>query len=239
MSKQPDRQFAGTLEARITRNIKLEYLLYLPDGYNRSRQRWPLMLFLHGSGERGHDLELVKSHGPPKHVQTGRSYPCIVISPQCPTGEWWDADALNALMDDLERTLRVDPDRIYVTGLSMGGYGTWELAIKYPHRFAAIAPICGGGMAFRTDRIRHLPVWAFHGALDEAVPLEHGAEMVRRLRRYGNKRVKWTVYKNVGHNAWERAYNNPKLMEWLLGQKREQATTHKPAPKKPVRIQSV
>ena len=236
MPKQPAPQSARTLEARITRNVKLEYLLYLPDGYTRSRKRWPLMLFLHGSGERGHDLEKVKAHGPPKHIEAGRSYPCIVVSPQCPAGGWWDAEALNALLDNLERTLRVAPDRVYVTGLSMGGYGTWELAIRYPHRFAAIAPICGGGMAFRTDRIRHLPVWAFHGALDEAVPLERGAEMILWLRRYGNKGVKWTVYKNVGHNAWERTYNNPKLMQWLLEQKRQQPAT---APKKPVRTRGV
>lgn len=227
MPKQIDPQQAHTLEARVTRTVKLEYLLYLPDEYNRTRKRWPLMLFLHGGGERGSDLEKVKAHGPPKLIAAGRAYPCIVVSPQCPEGEWWDAEALGALLDNLEKTLRVDPNRIYATGLSMGGYGVWELAIRFPDRFAAIAPICGGGIAFRTHAIKHLPVWAFHGALDEAVPIQYGEDMVRLLRGYGNKRVKWTVYKNVGHNAWDRAYNNPKLMQWLLEQKREQPTPRK------------
>ena len=216
-------QQARTFETTIQRTARLEYLLYLPPEYTKSKKRWPLMLFLHGAGERGNNLELVKIHGPPKHIEAGQHYPMIVVSPQCPEGTWWDVHALIALLDELERTLRVDPDRIMVTGLSMGGYGTWALALEQPERFAAIAPVCGGGLALHANRLlTHLPAWVFHGALDPLVPLEEGERMVKALRAGGNKRVKFTVYKNVGHDSWERAYANPKLYAWMLEQRRAQ-----------------
>jgi predicted peptidase len=127
-----------------TVKVEMDYLLSLPKGYDK-QDSWPLVLFLHGAGERGDDLELVKKHGPPKLIGEGKDFPFIVVSPQCPKDVWWEPIELSALLDQVIKTHKVDQDRIYVTGLSMGGFGTWRLAAFTPDRFAAIAPICGGG----------------------------------------------------------------------------------------------
>ena len=213
-------QTAQKLETQIVKTVKLEYLLSLPKNYRSSKKKFPLILFLHGSGERGSNLELVKVHGLPKMLEAGLELPCIVVSPQCPSDSRWDAEVLALLLDDLEKKLHVDPDRIYVTGLSMGGFGTWELAMRFPKRFAAIVPICGGGEPLFTFEITHLPTWVFHGAKDDVVPLEYSQRMVNALKKYGNKNLKFTVYKNAAHDSWSKAYANPKLYEWLLEQKR-------------------
>ena len=211
-------QQAQNFEAQFIKN--LEYLLYLPKNYRSSKKKFPLMLFLHGSGERGSDLGKVKVHGLPKMLEAGLELPCIVVSPQCPSDTWWDAEVLALLLGDLEKTLRVDPDRVYITGLSMGGFGTWELATKYPKRFAAIVPICGGGEPLFARAIAHLPIWVFHGAKDDVVPLEYSQRMVKALKKYGSKNVKFKIYKNAGHDSWSKTYGNPKLFAWMLEQKR-------------------
>ena len=131
-------------EKKVLVTEKLDYLLYLPRNYQSTRLRWPLMLFLHGAGESGTNLAKVKIHGPPKLVETNQSFPFILVSPQSP-GRGWDPEALNALLDEMMSRYRVDKERVYLTGLSMGGYGTWTLAAAHPDKFAAIAPICGGG----------------------------------------------------------------------------------------------
>jgi len=199
--------------------ITLNYLLYLPKDYGE-REAWPLVLFLHGAGERGEDLELVKKHGPPKLVARGREFPFVLVSPQCPRDQWWEPVSLTALLDDLCDHLKIDEDRIYVTGLSMGGFGTWSLAAHTPRRFAAIVPICGGGDPFWAKRIAHLSVWVFHGAKDRVVPLERSQQMVDALKRQeGN--VKFTIYPEAGHDSWTETYTNPALYEWLLEQRRK------------------
>ena len=213
-------QEARTLERTITRRIKLEYLLYLPKGHGRGKKKWPLMVYLHGSGERGSNLELVKTHGPPKLIEAEQEFPFIVVSPQCPADGWWTNDMISTLLDDLEQNLQVDSSRVYLTGLSMGGFGTWAMAGEFPNRFAAIAPICGGGLELWMRNITHLPVWAFHGAKDDIVPLEQTTRLVDELKRLGSKKVKLTVFKNADHDSWTRAYANPKLYEWMLAQVR-------------------
>jgi predicted peptidase len=209
------------LETQVVKNVRLEYLLSLPKGYRTSKEQFPLILFLHGSGERGSDLENIKLHGLPKVLEAGLELPCIVVSPQCPSDSWWDTEALTVLLDQLEKTLRIDPDRIYVTGLSMGGFATWELAIRNPKRFAAIVPICGGGEPLFTFEITHLPVWVFHGAKDDVVPLEYSERMVKALKKYGNKLVKFKIYKHAKHDSWTKTYANPKVFAWMLEQKRK------------------
>jgi predicted peptidase len=221
MPKQKPAQQACKLEREITVTVKLEYLLYLPKGYGRSKKKWPLMVFLHGSGERGSNLEMVKSHGPPKLIEAGQEFPFIMVSPQCPADAWWTTDMISTLLDDLEQHLQVDTTRVYLTGLSMGGFGTWATAGEFPNRFAAIAPICGGGLELWMRNITHLPVWAFHGAKDDVVPLEQTTRLIHELKRLGSKKAKLTVYKNAGHDSWTRAYANPKLYEWMLAQKLE------------------
>jgi predicted peptidase len=217
--KKPAQQ-ACKLEREITITVKLEYLLYLPKGYakgpNAAKKKWPLMLFLHGSGERGSNLEMVKVHGIPKLIEAGQEFPFIVVSPQCPAGYGWTKAPLGPLLDDLEQHLQIDTTRVYLTGLSMGGAATWGLANDFPNRFAALAPICGGGDEIWMGKITHLPIWAFHGAKDELVPLEETTKLVNELKRLGSKKVKLTVYKNAGHDSWTRAYANPKLYEWML-----------------------
>jgi predicted peptidase len=196
------------------------YLLYLPPGYERDLSaRWPLLLFLHGAGERGDDLELVKLHGVARRIEEGTGFPFIAVSPQCPPDERWSTDVLSALLDEIERGHRVDRDRVCVTGMSMGGAGTWALAIASPDRFAAIAPICGRGDPARVCAIRHVPVWAFHGALDDMVPLRRSEEMVDALRGCGGN-VRFTVYPDADHDSWTETYANPALYEWLLSHSR-------------------
>lgn len=212
-------QAKHSLNRQITKAVNCDYLLFLPRGYETSTQRWPLLLFLHGAGQRGSDLELLKEHGVPKIVESQPDFPFIVVSPQCPTDGWWTSEPLAALLDEIEASYRVDRDRIYVTGLSMGGFGTWQLAMEYPHRFAAIAPICGRGNPLLAHRITHLPVWTFHGTRDRVVPISYTREMVRKLRELGAK-PKFTVYRGVEHDSWTRTYENPRLYRWLLSHTR-------------------
>lgn len=198
--------------------VETDYLLYLPEGYkNDTTQRWPLMLFLHGAGEQGTDLNKVKVHGPPMLVEKGQKFPFIIVSPQANRG--WNTTILYNLLQDLIVNKRVDTERIYLTGLSMGGFGTWKLATEHPEMFAAIVPICGGGDSKEVWKLRHIPVWCFHGAKDNIVPLASSEKMVNALREY-NPDVKFTVYPEESHESWKKAYEDPKLYEWLLKQKK-------------------
>lgn len=213
---QPGNQKSAKLETQV--KVQMDYLLYLPKDYDK-QESWPLLLFLHGAGERGDDLETVKKHGPPKLISEGKSFPFIVVSPQCQKDRWWEPIELTALLDHIVKTHKVDEDRIHVTGLSMGGFGSWQLAAYTPHRFAAIAPICGGGETYWAKRFPHLPVWAFHGAKDTGVPPERSQAMIDALKKNGGK-PKLTIYPEAGHDSWTETYNNPKLYEWLLEQRR-------------------
>lgn len=214
--QQAGVQKAAKLDTQV--KVQMGYLLYLPKDYDK-QESWPLILFLHGAGERGNDLELVKKHGPPKLIAAGKDFPFIVVSPQCPKERWWEPIELVALLDELSGKYKVDSDRIYVTGLSMGGFGSWRLAFYAPDKFAAIAPICGGGEKYWAKRFAHLPVWAFHGAKDTGVPPERSQIMVDELKKKGGK-PKLTIYPEAGHDSWTVTYDNPKFYEWLLEQKR-------------------
>ena len=202
-------------------NVDLRFLSYVPPGYKLdSDQRWPLVLFLHGSGERGTNIEKLALHGPPKLIKAGKQFPFIMIAPQCPGGRWFRVAELVALLDHVEAQYLVDPDRIYVTGLSMGGFGTFQLAAAIPHRLAAVAPICGGGAVQTASLFKNLPVWAFHGDADTAVPMQRSKEMVDAINAAGGH-AKLTIYPGVGHDSWTRTYADPKFWEWLLKQKRD------------------
>lgn len=216
-SVPPGSQQSQMFEKKITKTVSCDYLLFLPEDYGKKRQRWPLMMFLHGAGERGSDLEKVKVHGPPKIVENKKDFPFILVSPQCPEGDWWTekVEVLINLVDDIAAQYRVDKKRIYLTGLSMGGYGTWALASAYPERFAAIVPICGGGSRIMSLRLKDIPIWVFHGAKDPVVPLEESEEMVNAIRSRGGD-VKFTIYPDAGHNSWTESYNNQELYDWFL-----------------------
>ena len=214
--EKPGVQTSAQLNTQV--KVQFGYLLYLPKDYEKQAS-WPLMLFLHGAGERGDDLEVVKKHGPPKLIAAGKEFPFIVISPQCPKDRWWEPIELVALLDEISGKHKVDPDRIYVTGLSMGGFGSWRLAAYAPDRLAAIAPICGGGESYWAKQFVHLPVWAFHGAKDTGVPLERSQEMFEALKKNGGD-PKLTIYPDAGHDSWTATYDNPEFYEWLLARKR-------------------
>jgi predicted peptidase len=192
-----------------------KYLLYLPENYKSSEKKWPLLLFLHGAGERGNDLEILKKHGPPKLIAQRDSFPFVIVSPQCQKNKRWETKYLAALLDDIIQKYEIDENRIYLTGLSMGGFGTWALAMEYPEKFAAIAPVCGGGDVRQVDKIQNLPAWVFHGAKDKVVPPERSKEMVKALKKIGGI-VKFTLYPEAGHDSWTQTYENPELYKWFL-----------------------
>ena len=204
----------------LRRSHEYRYLTYVPDDHETDRSRkWPLLLFLHGSGERGSDLELVKIHGPPKLIAAGQKFPFVVISPQCPTGGPWEPTALEALIDSVVQRYRIDADRIYVTGLSMGGHATWELATRHPERYSAIIPVCGRGDPSQADRLRDLPIWAFHGALDDVVPLSGSQDMIDAIKAAGGN-PRFTIYPQAGHDSWTETYANDEIYSWLMQQRR-------------------
>lgn len=210
-------QQACKMNKEIRKQVKLDYLLYLPQGYEEvSDKKWPMILFLHGAGECGENIEMVKVHGIPK-VAEAMNLPFICVSPQCPSYLSWDMeiDELTALIDEIIERYSVDTEKIYITGLSMGGYGTWNMAMLYHDRIAAIAPICGGGDPEMAHIIKDIPVWAFHGAKDNVVPIKETEDMVNALKKIDGN-VKFTVYPEAKHNCWTETYNNPELYEWFL-----------------------
>lgn len=230
---------AETFATRLSRDAGYRYLLYRPEGSAADpARRWPVLLFLHGAGERGDDPWLVAKHGPPKLVRAGAvltpaeqsaaaaARQFIIVSPQCPAGATWDGETLLALLDEVLRTSPADPARVYVSGLSMGGYGTWSLALKHPERFAAVAPICGGGDRIRALlpsqqlALKTLGIWAFHGAKDNVVPLSESQNMVDAVKRAGVTDVNLTIYPDDGHDSWTHAYNEPGFYDWLLKHRR-------------------
>jgi predicted esterase len=196
------------------------YLLYVPK-IKPSSGKYPLLLFLHGSGERGNELSLVKKNGPPSFLDDSSGIPFVVVSPQCREGERWDPQNLLTLLDHIEKQLPIDKNREYVTGLSMGGYGTWSLAIAAPNRFAAVAPVCGGGDRTKICAMRNVPVWVFHGAKDEAVPISESEALVSELKKLGSD-VTLTIYPELGHDSWTPTYKNPELYKWLLTHRRNE-----------------
>ncbi len=212
------RQVAQSIEL----TMRLNYLLFLPQRYGiEPSKKWPFILFLHGAGERGDDLEQVKVHGIPKIVEKQPDFPFVCVSPQCPEETVWMEHhlALKALLGGVFSTYAVDLERVYLTGLSMGGYGTWSLALACPQTFAAIVPICGGGMPQWVANLKDVPVWAFHGADDPIVPVEQSQSMVNALRASGGN-ARFTIYPGVGHDSWTQTYDNPELYEWLLQHRR-------------------
>ena len=208
-------------------DVKLEnvqtfgYILYLPDNYDEEKS-YPLILCLHGAGERGDgnaDLEKVNVHGVARYLNEGTmNIEAIALCPQCPIGQVWNQRVydLKALLDTITERYAVDKKRITATGISMGGFGTWEMGMTYPDTFAALAPICGGGMAWRTPALKGKSIWAFHGNADTVVDISNSIDMVNGARKNGAN-VRFTIFDGVAHNSWESAYEDTRLLEFLLG----------------------
>ena len=211
---------------KIDEKTSVPYLQYLPKGFDPSKkeQKYPLILFLHGRGESNGPLSIVKKWGPPKLAESEKGLPYILISPQCPKSSWWSNDdqqeILIKLLAQVRKQFPINDSRIYLTGLSMGGFGSWELASRLPDTFAAVVPICGGGNPKNAAKLVDIPIWNWHGDADTVVPISKSEEMVEAVKIAGGKKITFTRLKDVGHNSWSDAYASPKLWDGLANKKR-------------------
>lgn len=203
----------------------LSYLLIEPDpaAFPPDTKR-PLVVFLHGSGERGDNLDAVKKHGPPMQALQGDGLPFVVLAPQCPAGKWWNSKTVIALTQKITTEENIDPARIHLTGLSMGGFGTWAIIAEEPKLFASAVPICGGGDPSTAPKFKNLPIWAFHGEDDDAVPVAKTREMEKALRAADAKLLRCTYYPGIGHESWTQAYADPALYAWMMLQTKQIST---------------
>jgi predicted esterase len=209
-----------TLREKIGQPLKYPYLTWMPKGAaETTEKKFPAILFLHGSGERGRDLSSVEGAGPRGFAKTHPDFPFIVISPLCPNGDWWNAIYLDDLVAEVMAKYPIDPDRLYITGLSMGGFGTWDQIQLHPDRYAAAASLCAGGDTERVGALGDLPIWIFHGGKDANVSPVYAFQYVEGLRKI-NGRVRFTFYPELGHNIWTTTYSNERLYQWMLEQKR-------------------
>ncbi|WP_265594115.1 prolyl oligopeptidase family serine peptidase [Haloferula sp. BvORR071] len=201
---------------------KINYLQFLPEGYDKdSAEAYPLVIFLHGSGERGDNLDLIRKHGPPMMATTamknqGHGLPFILAAPQCPMGRWWNTDEVIALTKHLAKSLHVDEKRIHLTGISMGGFGTWACLTQEPDLYASGVPICGGGEPAQAEKIKDIPIWTFHGLKDDAVPVAKTQEMEKAIHDAGGKKLLVTYYPEEHHESWIPAYADPSLLAWMM-----------------------
>jgi predicted peptidase len=206
----------------IETKVDMKYLLYLPKAYDTDTSAYfPLLLFLHGSGESGDNIEKVKTHGPPKLIANGMEFPFIVLSPQNPDiNKLWDENAVISLLDNIQKNYRVDPKRIHIAGLSRGAYGVWQVAIQNPARFASLTAICGVAPGYYVKWLKDMPIWVFHGEDDNVIPISESDNVVRELKANGQN-VRFTRYPNTGHDAWTKTFDNPELFKWMLEQSLE------------------
>ncbi len=216
----PGGQQAHTLQREVAHKIQIQYLLFLPDGYEKDTEKWPLILYLHGGSVRGDDIGQMRKLGLTGKVEGDPNFPFIVVSPQCPKGEiWTDVAALGAVLDDVARTNRVDPDRVYVTGHSMGGRGALYAAFKMPDRFAAVVSLGPySPITAWAEKLATIPLWLFHGPNDQFTPLKEIEELVQAVKRAGGN-PQLTVLPERDHYILD-VYDRPGLYEWLALQKR-------------------
>jgi predicted peptidase len=229
LGQKPHSTFIKTVIAnQMSQTVQVRYLLYLPDSYGKDpQQKWPLILFLHGRGERGDNLDLLKKQPLPKILEQQADFPFIVVSPQLSADKlWWSdmIDSLNTLLFQIQSTYSVDPKRVYLTGISMGGFGTWEFALCYPNRFAAIVPIAGGyqegsrAIPENICALSDIPIWVFHGGEDiDVLPFQ--SEVLVDALKNCDGNIRFTFYADSDHaGSWTRAYADTELYQWLLAQ---------------------
>jgi predicted peptidase len=218
LSRENDQHEARiqSFEKVISKTVKLNYLLYLPSKY-QEEEKWPLLIFLHGNGAQD-DINMIRTYGPPKLIEEGRDFSYICLAPQLPGDVHWDPDALYALVLDIIDDYSIDENKIYLTGLSRGGFGTWEFAVSYPDLFAAIAPVCARGIS-GIERVKDIPIWIFHGEQDPGVPVQDSKLLYEELIAV-NADVRITIYPDLGHDIWDRVYNDNLFWDWLFKQKK-------------------
>ena len=212
------QEFKSEFKKVIQEEVALNYILDIPED---TKAPYPLILFLHGAGERGTDLEKVKLHSPFTYRDLFQEKVAI-LAPQCPNGQYWDTQAVFELLNEIIQNYPIDKNRIYLTGLSMGGWGSWKLADEHPELFAAIAPVCGPlhrpALSRACDQLNQKPIWIFHGALDDIVPLDDSTKMYQKLKSCNNQ-VQYTIFEADNHNSWDSTYSNPEFYAWLFQQK--------------------
>ncbi len=194
----------------------VNYLLYVPHSYAQDASSdWPLILFLHGSEQRGDDPALLQNFTLLTFAEKTGDFPFVAVIPQCPPNVHWSPGIVKVVLDSVESMLRIDLDRVYLTGFSMGGYGTWQTAAAFPHTFAAIAPICGMSDLPEVPRLAGIPIWAFHGAQDANVPVTESLKMIDTLRKSGAD-ARLTVYPDLAHDCWTMTYRDSRIYLWFL-----------------------
>jgi predicted peptidase len=203
--------------------VESKYVVFVPPGYSPDKA-YPVVLFLHGSGSTGNDGKKQVSGIAAEIRKNEKAFPAVVVFPQSQKRTWRanseDGKRAMAILAEVEKAYKTDPKRVYLTGLSMGGFGTWSLAAAHPEKWAAIVPICGGGNAADAAKIKDLPCWCFHGDADPTVKVDGSRNMVKALKDAGGS-PKYTEYPGVGHNSWTRAYSTKELYDWLWEQKRK------------------
>ncbi len=193
--------------------------IFLPKNYKKEGAKWPLLVFLHGASYRDKGMEAVKRNVPLSDIKRDGNLPFIVVAPKCPSGKRWSSYYLKLLLNDVCAKYPVDEDRVYMTGMSLGGFGSWEFACRYPEYLAAIAPVCGGGKPDRAAAMKDVPVWAFHGDKDRTVSVRRTESMANALKKAGGN-VKFTRMAGYGHNIGKKVYSKSELYDWLLEQRR-------------------
>ncbi|AXG73371.1 phospholipase [Flavobacterium arcticum] len=209
----------GSFSTEVVVKKQLNYLLYSPES---TKQLKPLIIFLHGSGEKGNDLERVKVHGPFKYLKTHK-LDAYVLAPQCPQEEYWDQEVLYRLIQKVIKENKIDPNRIYLTGLSMGAWGAWNLAFSHPDMFAALVPIAGfvdRVPMIENCKIKDIPTRIFHGLVDDVVDVNYSINIYKKLKTCSTD-IELTIFDDANHDSWTRVYDDPTIYEWMLQQKKQ------------------
>ena len=213
------------MQREIYGTSPFDYLLYIPKNYDE-RRKYPLLVFLHGAVERGDDLSVLKCHSIPKILDSDVKYNAVIVSPQCKTGVTWSSqtEKIFTFINDMISKYSIDENAISITGLSMGGFGTWQTIMDYPLLFSAAAPVCGGGMAWRADVIADLPIRIYHGEADDVVDVFYSKDMYRALKVNDATDVNLILYRDKGHDLGNAVYGQTDLIDWLISERRKSAT---------------
>ncbi|WP_299181512.1 prolyl oligopeptidase family serine peptidase [uncultured Chryseobacterium sp.] len=213
---------AQEIKAELNKEVKkIEKISYILDYPQNAKGNVPLILFLHGSGERGSNLDMVKAHSPFTYKSLIKE-PVAILAPQCPANTWWNTETVYQLLKEIQSKYKIDASRIYLTGLSMGGWGTWKLAMEHPEMFAAVAPVCAPAdrvMEANISQFKNLPIKIFHGGNDDIVSPINSINMYQALKKV-NQNVTLTIFPDDNHNSWDSTYSNPGFYEWMLKQRK-------------------
>lgn len=215
------QEIKGNLEVETVQKQQLGYLLSIP---KKTNEKKPLIVFLHGSGEKGTDTEKLKIHGPLKYIQNNK-LDAYILAPQCPENDYWNAEALYQLIRKIQNENNIDANRIYLSGLSMGGWGAWNLAIAHPEMFAALVPICGfvdRVPLIENCKLAGIPTHIYHGLLDDVVDVFYSTAIYKKIKACPNAKVELTIFDDANHDSWTRVYDRPEIYEWMLSQTKTQ-----------------